>query len=166
MTTTTLLSQRASPRCCGGGLAWKALLDTGWHGFPASAATSVAGRRLACSRLARRVAREGRRWRERPPASKAGVAPSTVIPAGRRQTRCGPDRSGRGLLPESQTGFDVSDSVDSRHDLPHHPGVTQGTGGREAPFLFLWTSIMQVVCLLQGGQRNVLRLLASPFPIK
>ena len=67
MTTTTLLSQRASPRCCGRGLAWKALLDTGWHGFPASAATSVAGRRPACPRLARRVAREGRRWRERPP---------------------------------------------------------------------------------------------------
>ena len=43
MTTTTLLSQRAPPRCCGGGLAWKALLDTGWHGFPVSAATSVAG---------------------------------------------------------------------------------------------------------------------------
>ena len=43
MTTKTLLSQRATPRCCGRGLAWKALWDKGWHGFPASAATTVAG---------------------------------------------------------------------------------------------------------------------------
>jgi len=39
LTTTTLHSQRASPRCCGRGLAWKALLEAGWHGFRASAAT-------------------------------------------------------------------------------------------------------------------------------
>jgi len=58
-TTTTLLSERAPPRCCGRGLAWKALLDTGWHGFPALAATTVAGRRPACPRLARRTARDG-----------------------------------------------------------------------------------------------------------
>ena len=39
MATATLLSQRARPRCCGRGLARKALLEAGWHGFPASAAT-------------------------------------------------------------------------------------------------------------------------------
>ena len=37
------------------------------NGLPASAATSVAGRRPACPRLAPRVAREGCWWRERPP---------------------------------------------------------------------------------------------------
>ena len=51
LATTTLLSQSASPRCCGRGLARKALWETGWHGFPASAATTVAGRRLACLAL-------------------------------------------------------------------------------------------------------------------
>ena len=114
LTTTTLLSQRAPPRWCGRGLAWKALLDTGWHGFPASAATTVAGRRPACPRLARRVVAphgRGRKWRERPPPfwplvrhraggggaplwshhlpSPAGVAPSTLIPAGRPSSRLG-----------------------------------------------------------------------------
>ena len=38
MAAATLHSQRARPRCCGRGLAWKALLEAGWHGFPASAA--------------------------------------------------------------------------------------------------------------------------------
>ena len=41
-----------APRCCGRGLAWKALLEAGWRGFPASAATTVAGRSPACPRLA------------------------------------------------------------------------------------------------------------------
>ena len=40
MATATLLSQRARPRCCGRGLAWKALLEAVWHGFPPSAATN------------------------------------------------------------------------------------------------------------------------------
>ena len=65
---------------------------------------SEARLRVACPRLARRFAREGRRWRERPPLfdrwcgtgqgemvhakihhlpSPSGVAPSTLIPAGR-----------------------------------------------------------------------------------
>ena len=39
------------------------------------------------------------------------------------------DRSGRGLLPEGPTGFDVSDPVDSRHDLPHNQGVTKARMG-------------------------------------
>ena len=56
---TTPLSQRASPRCCGRGLAWKALLEAAWHGFPASAATTVAGRRLAWPRLLPAPHREG-----------------------------------------------------------------------------------------------------------
>ena len=42
-----------SPRCCGRGLAWKALLEAGWHGFAASAAATVAGRRPACPPPAR-----------------------------------------------------------------------------------------------------------------
>ena len=49
-----------SPRCCGRGLAWKALWDAGWHGFPASAATTVAGRCPACPRVGRCAAPGGR----------------------------------------------------------------------------------------------------------
>ena len=59
LTTTTLLSQRARPRCCGRGFAWKALWDTGWRGFPTSAATTVAGRRPAWPRVGRCAAPGG-----------------------------------------------------------------------------------------------------------
>ena len=61
MTTTTLHSQRASPRCCGRGLAWKALLEAGWHGFRASAAIkrSEAAPRVSLPRTARRGAAPG-----------------------------------------------------------------------------------------------------------
>ena len=54
-------------RRCGRGLAWKALLEAVWHGFPASAATTVAGRRPACPRRVVAPHWRGRKWRERPP---------------------------------------------------------------------------------------------------
>ena len=53
------LSEGESPRRCGPGCAGKAAWDTGWHGFPASAATTVAGRPPACPRLARYAAPGG-----------------------------------------------------------------------------------------------------------
>ena len=58
LTTTTLHSQRAFPRCCGRGLAWKALLEAVSHRFPASAETkrSEAAPRVSLDRTARRGA--------------------------------------------------------------------------------------------------------------
>ena len=55
-TTTTLHSQRASPRCCGRGLAWKALLEVGWHGFraPVAKKRSEAAPRVSPSLAPRR----------------------------------------------------------------------------------------------------------------
>ena len=91
---------------------------------------------------------------------------SVLLPCRCRPFGGGRDRSGRGLLPESQTDFDGSDSVNSRHDLPHHQGVTQDPDGREAPFMFVWTSIMQSIYLLQRV-RYVLyvTLFSFSFPI-
>ena len=61
-TTTTLLSQRAEPSLLWSGPCLESLVGSGLARIPASAATTVAGRRLACPRLARRAAREGRWW--------------------------------------------------------------------------------------------------------
>ena len=107
LTTATLLSQRAKPSPLWSSCARKPALDTGWHGFPAPAAPTVAGRRLACRRLVRCAAPGGggsgesdpvfRRWcatgqgemvhaKIHHLPSPSGVALTTEIPAGSRNT--------------------------------------------------------------------------------
>ena len=111
MATATLHSQRARPRCCGRGLAWKALLEAGWHGFPASAATkrSEVAPRVSTPRPAlltggKKVVRAtpsflalvrhggGQRWTGvRPPFASpfsGSLSPQRSL-AGRQSSRCG-----------------------------------------------------------------------------
>ena len=107
LTTTTLHSQRARPRRCGWGLAWKALLEAGWHGFRASAAIKRSEAAPRVSALARRVVAphlegedvegatpcflalvrhergQGRTGLRTPYPPLYRVAPSTVIPGGK-----------------------------------------------------------------------------------
>ena len=88
------LSEGAPPRCCGRGLAWKALLDAGWHGFPASAATTVAGRRLACPRVARCAAPGGGGSGESDPRFLAAGAPRGRGKGDRGNDTLSPSRGG------------------------------------------------------------------------
>ena len=143
------------PRCCGRGLAWKALWDTGWHGFPASAATTVAGRRPACLRLARCAApggggsggsdpvffgagapRAGGKV-ARPlatfPPLVLGVAPSTVVPGGKAVLL--PVARGRVAVSFADlTRTNVRNRRPVNPDLIHIWDCVAGTNLRRRPF--------------------------------
>ena len=105
-----------SPRCCGRGLAWKALLEAVWHGLLES--SRVKPRGAPVSRvypLARRVVAphgRGRKWRERPrvfwrwSATGLGEVVHAKIhhlpsPFRGRSLHSGPWREGHPALPRS-----------------------------------------------------------------
>ena len=119
-TTTTLHSQRASPRCCGRGLAWKALLEAGWHGFPAS----VAIKRIAAAPRVPPLAQRGGaaygrdEGGESDPFFGAGAPPEGVKWATPWATRY-PPGAGRSLSPQRSLRGRASSRPTSRQRRTH-----------------------------------------------